>query len=243
MVLNLNTLGDMNRFDKEEILNNIYDYDNHNDIVEVLLKDSDSLVRSAVAEALEDEALYINAKNALINLSSDKDSLVRTSAVESLQYYHAEDVYFHVKKKLINETDFLVKSYAVTSLTNLGLHFKKEEEVKSLFKTMLLIEKSSYCKAYFYYNLIVLGDIIYLDLLLKLLNARSYRTQIITIKFLTYLIEDKTIPENKNHIIFYAIKKREMKKNVFSVQDNIEKSLYKINELLNNKNTESESRE
>ncbi|URZ15670.1 HEAT repeat domain-containing protein [Clostridium felsineum] len=194
--------------------------------LEYLSEDDEYEVRVKVAEILV-LSNDVEGDNILIKLLKDKEELVRVNACDSLCTSFSKDVIYHLKDKLLKDKSNLVKGYAILSLvdiftrqdSNLGEHIE-------FFKQVLKKQETQWVRINIYKALYMLGDKVYLDMLVQELGNRYYRNRCAVVNILSEIAS-----KGNYRIIEKALAERLKIEKSFAVKGGIEELLSEINNV------------
>lgn len=161
------------------------------EILDYLSRDEVEEVRAMVAEIL----ILSNTQKAeriLIKLLSDKDELVRANAADSLCNSNSLKVFDNLKKMISRDKSSLVRGYAILSLADVATNINYDmEELTNYMIGLLSKERVAWVKVNYYQALYKLGNKVYLGMLFKEINSRSYRNRCAVVNSLGELLSDE----------------------------------------------------
>lgn len=201
-----------------EQLENIDNLSNDNlKLLDYLSNDEDYEVKAKVAEVLV-ESNNTEAEKILIKLLKDKDELVRVNACDSLCNSNSYEVICLLKDRILKDKSNLVKGYAILSLADIFVRLNNDiEENRNFFRNLLKIEKVQWVRINIYKALYMIGENMYLDILIKELNNRYYRNRCAVVNILSELISNEN-----NKRIEKALTERLKIENSIAVKSSIE---------------------
>ena len=153
-------------------------------IITQLSGHEDPEIRAYSAQLLVSAKGSSDAEKALIELCSDSDELVRVNACDSLTAFADIGAYNQLLDCVLNDDSQLVKRYAILSLIDIMNYIKID---KNNLKKLFLITSSSDnvpLMAACYKGLYLLGDEKYLDNIIELTTAESYRDRCAVVNIL-----------------------------------------------------------
>jgi HEAT repeat protein len=209
----LNEIEKTNNFTKETL-----------EILDLLSKDTDSSIRTLVAQVLvlTDEP---EGENILLRLLNDEDELVRVNACDSLCISSSIATINRLKDKLLSDQSNLVRSYAVLSIADIisDNNLPVKDEYVLLFQMILKTEIDRGVQLCLYKALYQFGDERYLAHLIAELNSCNYQNRCMTVNLLRDLINAK----NKS-MISSALSEQLTKEGTIAVKSAIQCLLQEI---------------
>lgn len=189
-----NDVVDMKINEKRDFLESLEEYED--DLIssydigqlQKLAVDKSSDIRSDVASIL---VKFINdqTKEIIINLMGDRDTLVRTEATDSASVFCYEDIYQMLSNRMIYDSYYLVRGYAIKSLTKVGVSINKDtNQMVELVRLMLSNEKNRFCKLCIFEALYVLGDKQCIHDIINIYKSKNYRTRCATVMVLQNIL-------------------------------------------------------
>lgn len=170
-------------------LNTLYD----------LAYDRSPIIRSDVSRLLINIPTK-EAENILIKNLDDKNELVRLEAVDSLKEFVSNRVYNLLKLVALKDKNYMVRAYAVTGFTIVGIALGENNIDEFIKNDILTITKSSYIKLNCYESLLMLGHSEYLANILKLYKSKSYRMRCAVLNTLITITNKSTKDRIKSFI-------------------------------------------
>lgn len=196
---------------------------NDYNLLESYSNDDNYEIRSKVAEILVSYK-DLEAERILLKLLSDNDDLVRTNASDSLCNYDSPEVIKELMKRVLSDRSNLVRGNSIMSLSDIIVRLNyKLDFYKKFFTNALKSENDDWVKIHIYRALYLLGDTVYLDLIINELNNDSYRNRCAIVNILEELISD-----NNYEIIKKVLMQRLNMEDSFAVRDTIENLIGRI---------------
>lgn len=209
----LNEIEKTNNFTKETL-----------EILNLLSKDTDSTIRTLVAQVLvlTDEP---EGEKILLRLLNDEDELVRVNACDSLCISRSLATVNRLKDILLSDQSNLVRSYAVLSIADIisDNNLPVKDEYVLLFQKILKTETDIGVQLCLYKVLYRFGDERYLAYLVAELNSCNYQNRCMTVNLLRDLITD----QNKS-MISSALSEQLTKEGTIAVKSAIQCLLQEI---------------
>jgi len=180
--------------------------------IEELSKDRSILIKLEVIRTL----INFNgdfSKRILFELSEDKNNMVRVEVIDALKFFPEHDV-FDLLKATTRDSYYLIRSYAIYSMTIVGINLKYEKNklIKEI-KNLLQLEKNMFCKLSCYEAIYILGLKENLIYIFKLFNSKNYRIRCAIINCLFELLSndnwseiEKFVDDNIEKEIAFAVK-------------------------------------
>lgn len=133
----------------------------------------------------------------------------------------------HLKDRILKDKSNLVKGYAILSLADIVIRLKNDlSEAIEFFKSTLQTQSVQWVRINIYKALYILGDKVYLDILIKELDNRYYRNRCAVVNIMSELILGENYREIEKALIV-----RLNKENTIAVSSSIEEVLRRICEI------------
>lgn len=189
--------------------------------IKLLSTSRSPLVRCEVAEMLA-ECAGNECENILLSLLHDKNMLVRVEAADSLSSYASSTVFHSLLRVIDTETYYLLRGYAILSLSQVGLKIDPIRTVDEL-RNILQYEKRCFVKLSCHEGLYRLGIHDSLLSIFSLFKSKNYRNRCAVLSSLEQLMD------NNNQIVILHFLREQLKHETdLSVKDHISKLIKKI---------------
>lgn len=142
--------------------------------LDILSKESDSEIRSRVAELLGSIPCD-QSERILLSLLEDEDMIVRVQVCDSLGFSKNQKI-LHLLCKKAKHEQWMVRGYAVLSIGDIAKKLDKTEQLKTyhILNNLLSHEKSRWVKLSYYYAFILLGKTNYYSRFIDKIDDRDY---------------------------------------------------------------------
>lgn len=202
--------------EKIELINRINNHTLDADyaLLNKFVTDRDPLIRSEIARTLADsDAFY--GESLLITLLRDRNMMVRVEAADSLASYRSMNVFNNLMDVIQEESYYLLKGYAITSLAQIGVDILPVQ-TKSLLIDVLQADRRYFIRLSCYEGLYRLGVNDTLWDIFKLYKSQDYRIRCAVVSTLNELVDDT----NRMDICNF-VSRQIPKEKAFAVLDNL----------------------
>ncbi len=200
----------MNIQEKELFLRQVEENDSHNvEIMTTLMKlaqDRSPFIRIDAIELLVDYPTS-EVEDLLLTCLNDKNELVRTEAVDALSIFQSKFVYDHLRIKASEDPCYLVRAYAISSLTDVAksMNHLILETIAFIIERSF-VERRILIKLNCYRSLYILGNKEYLNEMLAIIHSKNYRNRCAVANILADVINN----ENSEKILEFVKARLEM---------------------------------